>query len=102
MLIKIPTLIVHGEKDTEFQSAVDTLKQIPSSKILTIKNTSHACYVQRPIEFLNGLRLFLYTIYRPIYVEQYKNGSTSLTNISSLVMSTNFTTKNSKNNQGSQ
>ena len=70
--MKIPTLIVHGENDTKFHSAIETLKQIPSSEVLTIKNASHACYLQQPIEFHNGLRQFLYSVYRPIYIEQYK------------------------------
>lgn len=71
----MPTLIVHGENDTKFQSAIDTLKQIPSSEILTIKNASHACYIDQPLQFHNGLRQFLYLIYRPIYIEQYKQRS---------------------------
>lgn len=65
--IKIPTLIVHGENDTKFQSAFEKLQQIPNSKILLIKNASHASYVEKPMEFHNGLRQFLYNIYRPIY-----------------------------------
>jgi hypothetical protein len=77
-------LIIHGEKDTKFQSTVETLKQIPSSEVLIIKNASHACYVQQPLEFHNGLRQFLYSIYRPIYIEQYKKRSASLADTSSL------------------
>ncbi len=87
MFIKIPTLIVHGENDKNFHSAIEALKQIPSSEVLTIKNASHACYVEQPIEFHNGLRQFLYSVYRPIYIEQYKQRSTSLTQNSSLVSS---------------
>lgn len=87
--LNISTLIVHGENDTRFSSAVDTLKQIPSSEVLTIKNASHACYVDRPLEFHNGLRQFLYTIYRPIYIEQYKQRSVSL----SITQSSQLTNK---------
>ena len=76
--MKIPSLIVHGENDTKFQSAIDALKQIPSNEVLTIKNASHACYVEQPIAFHNGLRQFLYSVYRPIYIEQYKQRSVSL------------------------
>jgi hypothetical protein len=75
--MKIPTLIVHGENDTKFQSAIETLKQIPFNEVLTIKNASHACYVEQPIEFHNGLRQFLYSVYRPIYIEQYKQRTVS-------------------------
>ncbi|CAF4053798.1 unnamed protein product [Adineta steineri] len=73
--VKIPTLIVHGESDKKFQSAIQSLKQIPSSQILTIKNASHACYIDQPLDFHNELRQFLYTVYRPIYIEQYKQRS---------------------------
>jgi hypothetical protein len=79
LFIKIPTLIVHGENDTKFHSAILSLKQIPSSEVLTIKNASHACYIEQPIDFHNGLRQFLYSVYRPIYVEQYKQRSVSST-----------------------
>ncbi len=87
MLIKIPTLIVHGENDKKFHSAIEILKQIPSSEVLTIKNASHACYVEQPIAFHNGLRQFLYSVYRPIYIEQYKQRSISTTTNSSLSLS---------------
>jgi hypothetical protein len=85
--VKIPTLIVHGENDTKFYASIETLKQIPTSEILMIKNASHACYIQQPIEFHNGLRQFLYTVYRPIFIEQYKNRAVSLTHNSSLLSS---------------
>ncbi|CAF3458413.1 unnamed protein product [Rotaria socialis] len=84
--VQIPTLIVHGENDTDFQYAINTLKLIPSNEVLTIKNASHACYVQQPPQFHNGLRQFLYTIYRPIYIEQYKSRAASLTNSNSSLL----------------
>ena len=80
-------MIVHGENDTDFQYAVKNLKSIPSNEVLTIKNASHACYIQQPLQFHNGLRQFLYTIYRPIYIEQYKSRSASLTNSNSSLSS---------------
>ena len=80
--MKIPTLIVHGENDSKFYSALDALKNIPSSETLIIKNATHACYVQQPIEFHNGLRQFLYNVYRPLYIEQYKSRVLSSTNTS--------------------
>jgi hypothetical protein len=81
-LTKIPTLIVHGENDSKFYSALDALKNIPSSEALIIKNASHACYVQRPMEFHNGLRQFLYNVYRPLYIKQNKSRVLSSTNTS--------------------
>lgn len=71
-------MIVHGENDTKFQDVITILKRIPSSELLTIKNASHACYVDQPLEFHNGLRLFLYNVYRPIYLEQNKKRSVAL------------------------
>lgn len=68
---------MHGENDQAFQSATETLKQIPTHEVLTIKNASHACYRQQPLDFHNGLRQFLYSVYRPIYVEQYKKRAES-------------------------
>ncbi|CAF0721554.1 unnamed protein product [Didymodactylos carnosus] len=71
--VTIPTLIVYGENDTKFQSAIDTLKLIPNNTLLTIKNASHACYIDRPNDFHNGLRQFLYSIYRPHMIQQKLN-----------------------------
>jgi abhydrolase domain-containing protein 14 len=95
--ITIPTLIVHGENDTKFHSAILSLKQIPSSEVLTIKNASHACYIEQPIIFHNSLRQFLYTIYRPIYIEQYKQRSVSL-NLHSSVSSSSVKINRTKLN----
>ncbi|CAF1050775.1 unnamed protein product [Rotaria sp. Silwood1] len=89
--VQISTLIVYGENDTDFQSAINVLKQIPSNEVLMIKNASHACYVQQPLEFHNGLRQFLYSVYHPIYIEQYKKRSESIsTSISPLSLSVKF------------
>lgn len=97
MFIKIRTLIVHGENDKKFQSAIETLKEIPSSEVLTIKNASHACYVDQPIEFHNGLRQFLYSVYRPIYIQQYKERSSSLlTSTSSSLLSSSLIVNKTK------
>lgn len=75
--IQIPTLIVHGIDDTKFELAIDALRHIPSSEVLTITNASHACYAQQPLQFHNGLRRFLYKVYRPLYVEQFINRTPS-------------------------
>lgn len=58
---------MHGEKDVKFQNSFETLKQIPTSEILLIKNASHTSYIEKPNEFHNALRRFLYNIYHPIY-----------------------------------
>ena len=63
-LIKIPTLVVHGEKDTEFLPAFQTLKTIPRSDSLLIKDASHGSYYEKPLEFHQGLRRFLEKVYR--------------------------------------
>ena len=70
--IEIPTLIVHGENDTKFQSAFEKLQQIPKCKTLLIKNASHASYIEKPMEFHDELRQFLYNIYRPIHEKTLK------------------------------
>ena len=93
---KIPTLIVHGENDTKFYSALEALKNIPSSETLIIKNASHACYTQQPLEFHNGLRQFLYNVYRPIYIEQYKSRVLSSTNTSTSVLAAELTENTAK------
>ena len=51
--------------------------------MLTINNASHACYVEQPLVFHNGLRQFLYSVYRPIFIEQYKQRSVSSISTSS-------------------
>jgi hypothetical protein len=65
-------LIIRGENDKQSGPGVDSLKQIPSNEIFEIKNASHACYVDKPTDFNNGLRQFLYNVFRPIYIKQYK------------------------------
>ncbi|CAF3699750.1 unnamed protein product [Rotaria socialis] len=62
--VKIPTLVVHGEKDTEFLPAFETLKTIPTSESLLIKNASHNSYYEKPQEFHQGLRRFLGKVYQ--------------------------------------
>ncbi|CAF1608945.1 unnamed protein product [Rotaria magnacalcarata] len=62
--VKIPTLVVHGEKDTEFLPAFEALKTIPASEGLLIKNASHNSYYEKPLEFHQGLRRFLEKVYR--------------------------------------
>ncbi len=66
-LWKIPTLVVHSEKDSKFQPAYELLIQIPESKVLFMIDAGHASYVEKPLDFHNGLRQFLYDVYWPIY-----------------------------------
>lgn len=40
---KVPTMIVYGERDTG--APVDTLRQMPNSRVSMIKNAGHACYM---------------------------------------------------------
>ncbi|CAF0927822.1 unnamed protein product [Adineta ricciae] len=94
--LTVPTLIVHGEHDNRFRSAIEKLKEIPSSEVLTIKNASHACYIDQPLEFHNALRQFLYSVYRPIYIEQYKKRFASSPSANE-PNNTNKITENGKN-----
>lgn len=87
-------MIIHGQNDVKFQPAVELLKQIPLSEVITINNASHACYVEQPLVFHNALRQFLYAIYRPIYIEQYKQRSAS-----SISTSTNINQSKSLGNE---
>ena len=61
--VKIPTLIIYGDHDTNYgaQSAV-YLRKIPSSKLHVMRYASHACYVHNPDEFHTSLVSFLRSI----------------------------------------
>ncbi|CAF1330088.1 unnamed protein product [Adineta steineri] len=65
--INIPTLVVHAEDDSPFQPAYEILIEIPNSEVLFMIDAGHDSYVDQPLFFLNGLRQFLYKVYRPIY-----------------------------------
>jgi len=54
---------------------MDNLKLIPKSETLVINGASHSSYYDKPMEFHNGLRQFLYNIYRPIYENEPKSSN---------------------------
>ncbi|UJR08799.1 hypothetical protein I4U23_013054 [Adineta vaga] len=65
--VNIPTLVVHAEKDSLFQPAYELLIKIPKSEVLFMIDAGHDSYADTPLFFHNGLRKFLYDVYRPIY-----------------------------------
>jgi hypothetical protein len=71
-------LIVHAEKDDRFRHTPDVLKQIPKSEILLIKDASYAAHYEKPMSFHNGLRQFLYNVYRPIYKKSFVSNTTKI------------------------
>ena len=70
--LKIPTLIVHGEKDLRYQSALKKLQEIPRSELLIIKNASYRSLIEKPMEFHQRLRQFLSQLDRPIDLQRTK------------------------------
>lgn len=54
---QVPTMIVYGERDAG--APVDTLHQMPNSKVFKIKNAGHACYMNDPNEWHRLLYNFL-------------------------------------------
>ena len=59
--IKIPTLVIWGEKDTETPLKEGELiaKLIPGSKLLVIKNTGHHVFLEKPDEFIKIIKEFI-------------------------------------------
>lgn len=57
--LKIPTLIIHGEKDVRYQPALKKLQEIPRSELWVIKNLSYRSLIEKPMEFHQRLRQFL-------------------------------------------
>jgi len=52
-------MIVYGERDTG--APVDTLRQLPNSKVFKMKNAGHACYLDNPDEWHRVLYTFLHS-----------------------------------------
>lgn len=46
-------------------SAVELLKNMPKSQLLTIKNGSHTAYAEFPTQFHEALQQFLKSVYQP-------------------------------------
>ena len=57
--LKLPTLIVYGEKDITFTRYVDKMKEIPGSEVFMMKDASHPCYLDNPAEFHKRVVEFL-------------------------------------------
>ena len=54
---QVPKMILYGEKDTHAPAHI--LQQIPNSQVFTMKNASHACYMNNPDEWHRLLYNFL-------------------------------------------
>lgn len=57
--LKLPTLLVYGEKDTSFEPYVEKMKKIPSSEVYMMKNAHHPCYLDDPGDFHQRVIKFL-------------------------------------------
>uniref|UniRef100_A0ABM5FKF2 Protein ABHD14A isoform X1 n=2 Tax=Pogona vitticeps TaxID=103695 RepID=A0ABM5FKF2_9SAUR len=58
--VKIPTLIIYGERDTGLGTqSLQSLQQIPKSKVVMLPQAGHACYLDKPQEFHKALLDFL-------------------------------------------
>jgi len=54
---QVPTMIVYGERDKG--APVDTLRQMPNSKVFMMKDAGHACYMNDNKEWHRLLFNFL-------------------------------------------
>ncbi|CAI5767090.1 Abhydrolase domain containing 14A [Podarcis lilfordi] len=58
--VKIPTLIIYGERDTGLGTqSLQSLQQIPQSRVVMLLGAGHACYLDKPQEFHKALLNFL-------------------------------------------
>ncbi|XP_062977194.1 uncharacterized protein LOC134395114 [Elgaria multicarinata webbii] len=58
--VKTPTLIIYGERDTGLGTeSLQSLQQIPKSRVVMLPGASHACYLDKPQEFHKALLNFL-------------------------------------------
>ena len=64
--LRIPTLIVYGEKDVKLISAVKKLRLIPHHEVFSMKNASYRSLIDQPMKFHQRLGQFLSQISRPI------------------------------------
>lgn len=60
-LIKIPTLVIWGNKDTETppKEGEKIAKLIPNAKFEIIKNAGHHVFLDKPLEFINEIKKFI-------------------------------------------
>ncbi len=59
--IKVPTLVIWGEKDTETPLKNGSLiaKLIPNAEMAIIKNTGHHVFLDKPLEFIYEIKKFI-------------------------------------------
>ncbi|XP_063147992.1 protein ABHD14A isoform X2 [Candoia aspera] len=58
--VKTPTLIIYGERDTGLGvQSLQSLQQIPRSRVVMLPGAGHACYLDKPQEFHKALLNFL-------------------------------------------
>ncbi|XP_077181992.1 protein ABHD14A isoform X3 [Paroedura picta] len=58
--VQTPTLIIYGEHDTALGiQSLQSLQQIPKSRVVILPGAGHACYLDKPQEFHKALLNFL-------------------------------------------
>jgi 2-succinyl-6-hydroxy-2,4-cyclohexadiene-1-carboxylate synthase len=58
--VKIPTLLIAGEKDKKYVSLMERMnRQIKNSRFIKIKNAGHNVHFENPQEYIKELQLFL-------------------------------------------
>ncbi|XP_048346449.1 protein ABHD14A isoform X2 [Sphaerodactylus townsendi] len=58
--VQTPTLIIYGEHDTSLGlQSLQSLQQIPKSRVVMLPGAGHACYLDKPQEFHKALLNFL-------------------------------------------
>ncbi|XP_063148005.1 putative protein-lysine deacylase ABHD14B isoform X1 [Candoia aspera] len=61
--VKTPTLIVYGDQDVQLgEVSLNNLKNLPNHKMMMMKGAGHACYLDKPDEWHQGLLDFLKNI----------------------------------------
>ncbi|GFO12238.1 abhydrolase domain containing 14b [Plakobranchus ocellatus] len=56
---QLPTLIVYGTKDPEWNTPVNDFKLLPVHELAPIEDAGHACYLDQPDQFHKALCRFL-------------------------------------------
>ncbi|XP_044307264.1 protein ABHD14A [Varanus komodoensis] len=58
--VKTPTLIIYGDRDTGLGTqSLQSLQEIPKSRVVVLPGAGHACYLDKPQEFHKALLSFL-------------------------------------------
>jgi len=59
--IKIPTLVIWGDKDTEtpLKEGEKIAKLIPNAKLEIIENVGHYVFLDKPLEFIHEIKKFI-------------------------------------------